>query len=166
MTFSLRNFIRNEMAFGYYKNCLEKGITDANQASHPNLYELGKELNTPYSKPERIMESQPKLSSSRKTIEQMADYDALLPMVIEETEKKGRATVEIKSSIMPTPDGEVDVKRIYLFKGKSYTENCRYPSKSEFENEVLDRAVSNLKSGVQPFSLDIQGNIAIIKKAS
>jgi len=53
MAFRVDNFLRNIQALEYYQNCLSNGISSVKDASHPNLWKLGKELYEPANKQDK-----------------------------------------------------------------------------------------------------------------
>ncbi len=169
MAFRVDNFLRNIQALEYYQNCLSNGISSVKDASHPNLWKLGKELYEPANKQDKNGESDSSRvippSNLEKASASEQDFKSLVTDINNHLSSQGEAEVKIACTIISKRDG-VDLSREYLLNGRKYTEPCHYDSGNEFEDEESSTAVKNLITAIHPFPVEIRGDVVIIRKAS
>ena len=170
MIFVLKNFLRNGMALDYYTGCLERGINDIKEATHPNLYELGKEM---YDSQKRAEARNPSIvpveipkRKSERTLEEKADFCSLVRSIKKDVPIYGKLDIKIGSRIVDQRSG-ISFYREYTLAGKTFRDElCHYDTRQEFESEEPQRAVDNLKRAIPKFSFEIYNNIAVVREAA
>lgn len=142
--YNFKNYLRNEKAYTYYVQCLNKDITQE-KAKNPNLFGLGKSL---YDSINRCNHPNKKIKAG--TLEELCRY------IGEEIEEKGEAIVRI--NIAPG-----FYNREYHLAERFYSENAQ-----DSEENLIPVGIKNIKYLLPKYEIssDGLGKIKMQKKES